>query len=64
MSPSDILKAYDITPLRNQHVDGSGETVTFFEIDGFRQKDLDAYTRKFGLPHQTGSQGAVAPAAG
>jgi kumamolisin len=49
MSPSDISKAYDISPLRSQHVDGSGETVTFFEIDGFRQKDLDAYTKKFGL---------------
>jgi kumamolisin len=50
LKPSDILQAYDIAALRNHGVDGSGETVVFFEIDGFRQSDFDAYTSRFHLP--------------
>jgi subtilase family serine protease len=50
MKPADILKAYDIKPLRSAGMNGAGQTVVFFEIDGFRQSDLNAYTKKFGLP--------------
>jgi kumamolisin len=50
LKPVDMLSAYNIKPLRSAGVDGSGQTVVFFEIDGFRQADLDAYTKKFSLP--------------
>jgi kumamolisin len=50
MSPTNIMNAYNITPLRNAKMDGTGETVTFFEIDGYKQKDLDAYAKKYHLP--------------
>lgn len=50
LTPADIQRMYDIAPLRAAGVDGSGETIVFFEIDGFRQSDLDAFTRKYGLP--------------
>jgi kumamolisin len=50
LSPNDLLRAYNIKPLRDLGMDGSGETIAFFEVDGFAQKDLDAFTSKFGLP--------------
>lgn len=50
LTPSNMQAAYDISPLRAKGMTGSGETVVFFEIDGFRQSDLDAYTRRFNLP--------------
>jgi kumamolisin len=50
LAPTNLLSAYDIAPLRGAGIDGTGETVVFFEIDGFRQSDLDAYTRRFHLP--------------
>lgn len=49
LTPSDLVKAYDIAPLRNQGLDGSGQTVVFFEIDGYRQSDFDSYTNRFHL---------------
>lgn len=50
LRPRDLLTAYDITPLRSRHLDGSGETIAFIEIDGFRQADLNAFTQHFSLP--------------
>lgn len=50
LAPADLLAAYDMQPLRNLHLDGTGETVVFFEWDGFAQSDLDTFTKKFGLP--------------
>jgi kumamolisin len=50
LKPVDLLEAYDIKPLRDQGLDGSGQTVVFFEIDGYRQSDFDAYTKRFHLP--------------
>ena len=52
--PADLLKAYDITPLRDLGFDGRGETVVFIEPDkqSFRQSDLDTFTNdpRFKLP--------------
>jgi kumamolisin len=50
LAPADLLASYDITPLRNAGIDGTGETVVFFESDGFAQADLDAFTNKYNLP--------------
>jgi len=50
VSPKDMLDFYDVTPLRNAHLDGSGMTVAFVEIDKFDPRMLDAYAAKFGLP--------------
>src|SRR6185437_11320489 len=50
LAPTDLLGAYDITPLRNLGLDGAGQTVVFFESDGFAQSDLDTFTTKLGLP--------------
>ena len=41
---------YDVTPLRNSGIDGSGMTVVFPEIDRFDESMLDAFASKFNLP--------------
>lgn len=50
LAPTDIARAYHIDPLHHNGLDGSGQTVVFFEIDGYRQSDLDAFTSRFHLP--------------
>jgi kumamolisin len=49
LRPTDLLTAYDIGPLRARGFNGSGVTIAFIEIDGFRQSDLDSFTQHFGL---------------
>ncbi len=49
LRPADLFSAYNITPLRSRHLDGSGETIAFIEIDGFHQSDFNAFTQHFGL---------------
>lgn len=41
---------YNVTPLRNKGIDGTGMTVVFPEIDRFDQRMLDAFAGKFNLP--------------
>lgn len=41
---------YNVTPLRNNGIDGTGMTVVFPEIDRFDQRMLDAFAAKFNLP--------------
>jgi kumamolisin len=50
LTPSDMLTAYNVRPLRQRGFDGSGQTIAFIEIDGYHQADLDAFTNHFGLP--------------
>jgi kumamolisin len=50
LTPADLLAAYDLTPLRHAGFDGAGQTVSFVEIDGYRQADFDAFTDHFHLP--------------
>lgn len=66
LTPADLLKAYDIKPLRDQGLDGSGQTVVFFEIDGYKQSDFDAYTHRFHLSamHPVIKAGPRLPAGG
>ncbi len=50
LSPTGIRDAYDVTPLANQGIDGSGETVVFVEIDGVDTSALKTYAARFHLP--------------
>ena len=51
LSPDDVLGFYNIRALRDQGLDGSGETIVMPEIDDLpNSSDLDAYARQFGLP--------------
>ncbi|HTW10764.1 MAG TPA: S53 family peptidase, partial [Acidimicrobiales bacterium] len=49
LSPTALMRAYDATPLRQQGYTGAGETVVAFEIDGYIQSDLNAFTARYHL---------------
>jgi hypothetical protein len=49
LTPDGLLTAYGLKPLRDMGLDGTGETVAFVEIDGFKREDFDSFTEKFGL---------------
>ncbi|MFI5337754.1 MAG: S8 family serine peptidase, partial [Opitutales bacterium] len=49
-SPTALMKAYDITPLRAAGFDGSGQTVIFPEIDGVDTTALARFDSLYGLP--------------
>lgn len=51
MNPTDLLLAYNMQPLRDLGIDGSGQTVVVtVPSDGLRQAALDAFTTRYNLP--------------
>ena len=49
--PVDILTYYNLKPLRDAGLDGSGQTIMLPEIDDLpNMSDLDKFAAKFGLP--------------
>ena len=49
--PVDVLSFYDIKPLRDAGLDGTGQTIMLPEIDDLPNlNDLDKFAAKFGLP--------------
>ncbi|GAC1450360.1 MAG: S53 family serine peptidase [Ktedonobacterales bacterium] len=48
-SPADLARAYAVAPLRQAGLDGANQTIAFAEIDTFKQHDIDAYDRAFGI---------------
>jgi len=57
LSPQALLSAYDAAPLRAQGLNGAGETVVAFEIDGYSMTDLSKFTSKFKLPPFSAADG-------
>lgn len=53
LTPAQLLRAYNATPLVREGFTGRGETVLVFGFDGFRQQDMDIYADTFGLPRFT-----------
>ena len=49
LDPSALRAAYDVGPLIQAGMDGSGETIAVAEIDRFRQSDVDIYDSAFAL---------------
>ena len=51
LTPADVLAYYDIKPLRDSGLDGSGQTIVLPEIDDLPNlADLDKFAAKFALP--------------
>ncbi|HKB18445.1 MAG TPA: S53 family peptidase [Candidatus Dormibacteraeota bacterium] len=51
LTPVDVLSYYDIKPLRDAGLDGTGQTIMLPEIDDLPNlNDLDKFAAKFGLP--------------
>ncbi|TMD74052.1 MAG: hypothetical protein E6I81_02355 [Chloroflexi bacterium] len=49
--PVDVLSYYNIKPLRDAGLDGTGQTIMLPEIDDLpNMNDLDKFASKFGLP--------------
>lgn len=49
LTPAQLLKAYNATPLVEQGHTGAGQTVVVFAFDGFLQEDMDLFADSFGL---------------
>ena len=50
LAPGGFLNAYDVRPLWRHGDLGQGQTIVFFEVDGYHPADLAAYAARFGLP--------------
>ena len=50
LGPGGFADAYDLRPLWNRGDLGQGQTIVFFEVDGYSPADLAAYDARFGLP--------------
>ncbi len=50
LSPSAVLRTYNIAPLHDAGYTGKGSTVVVFAFDGFDQADLDSFSSTFNLP--------------
>jgi kumamolisin len=46
--PSQFAKAYNYDALHSAGLNGEGQTVGVFELDGYSQSDIQAYTQCFG----------------
>ena len=53
LAPSQLLRAYNATPLVEEGFTGRGKTVLVFAFDGFLQQDMDSFADTFGLPRFT-----------
>lgn len=47
--PSDLSGAYDAAPLQSSGLQGSGQTVAVFELDGYPSSDITAYLQNYSL---------------
>ena len=51
LTPSDVLTFYNLTPLRQAGLDGTGQTIVLPEIDDLPNlSDLNRFATEFGLP--------------
>jgi kumamolisin len=53
LTPDALLTTYHAGPLKAAGITGKGQTIVFFEFDGFDQADLDSYAAQTGLPKFT-----------
>jgi subtilase family serine protease len=50
LTPTDVLAFYNLKPLRDAGLDGSGVTIVLPEIDDINVTDLDKFAAKYSLP--------------
>jgi kumamolisin len=48
-TPSELRSAYDVTPLINSGINGTGQTVALFELDGFVMSNITTYDNYYSL---------------
>jgi kumamolisin len=52
-APAQIETAYDIAPLLQQGIDGTGETIALIELDRFEMSDIQQFDARYQLPNPT-----------
>jgi len=50
LTPSGLMQAYDATPLESQSDQGQGQTIVFFETDGYAKGDLQGFQKAYKTP--------------
>lgn len=50
LTPTALLEAYGVSPLTAAGFTGKGQTIVFYEFDGYDQKDLDEFADLYDLP--------------
>ena len=50
LTPTALLEAYGVSPLTAAGFTGKGQTIVFYEFDGYDQKDLDDFADLYDLP--------------
>lgn len=50
LTPTGASLAYDITPLRNQNIQGQGEKLAVVALATFKHSDIDSFDQQSGLP--------------
>ncbi|GCE28777.1 hypothetical protein KDA_42610 [Dictyobacter alpinus] len=48
-TPVELRSAYDVNPLLNARMNGNGQTVALFELDGYDPADLATYRQQYQL---------------
>lgn len=48
-TPSELRGAYDVNPLITSNINGTGQTVALFELDGFVASNVSTYVSYYGL---------------
>ncbi|GCE28774.1 hypothetical protein KDA_42580 [Dictyobacter alpinus] len=48
-TPQELRSAYDVTPLIDAKMDGRGQTVGLFELDGYNPADIATYRQQYQL---------------
>ena len=53
LGPTDFATIYNVLPLWNQGIDGTGQTIAIVGETNIRTSDVDAFRSLFGLPNNT-----------
>lgn len=61
LTAAQLLTVYNASTLAKQGFTGKGKTIVFFEIDGFKQSDLDLFSHAVGLSRFTPSVDSQQP---
>src|SRR5208337_2358503 len=52
VAPGDFATIYDVNPLYNQKIDGSGQTIAIVSESDVNPADVDSFRSTFGLPEK------------
>jgi subtilase family serine protease len=51
LGPPDVMKAFNVQPINTAGINGSGQTVAVFELDGYVSSDITTFEDNYNIPH-------------